>query len=176
MFTEEAIAAKGEIRTPPFLPEIYGAKHGDPAIQTMGNVNLIEGRLVVWPNTFQTHILPFSLDDRFQPGHCRVLTLHLIDPNRRIMSTAAVPCQRRDWWANEIRTSVPELWRLPREVFSSILEAVGDYPISMEEGLRLRNEFRAERQAFRERHTRAMEEYDSWDFYGEPGAREGEQE
>jgi len=161
---------------PPFLPEIYGAKHGDPAIQIMGHATLKEGRVVAWPNIFQTRILPFSLEDRSKPGHCRLLTLHLIDPNRRIMSTAMVPCQRRDWWANHIRTSVPIFWRLPSEIFNLIVEMVDDYPISMEEGLRMRREFEAEREAFRERHTQAMEEYDEWDFYGEPGAGDGDDE
>jgi len=88
------------------------------------------------------------------------------------MSTAMVPCQRRDWWANHIRTSVPIFWRLPSEIFNLIVEMVDDYPISMEEGLRMRREFKAEREAFRERHTQAMEEYDEWDFYGEPGVRD----
>lgn len=50
-----------------------------------------------------------------------------------------------------------------------IIDKVDDYPISMEEGLRMRDEFRAERENFRKCHTKAMEEYDQWDFYGEPG-------
>lgn len=33
----------------------------------------------------------------------------------------------------------------------------------------MREEFRSERREFQERHTRAMEEYEEWDFYGEPG-------
>ncbi len=53
---------------------------------------------------------------------------------------------------------------------------VDDYPISMEEGLRMRRKFEAEREAFRERHTQAMEEYDEWNFYGEPGVRDGDDE
>ena len=165
------MAAKGAIFSPPFLPEIYGAKHGDPAIQTMGYVTLREGRVVVWPNTFQTRLLPFTLDDRSKPGHCRMLTLHLVDPNRPILSTSMVPCQRRDWWAEAVRTSVPAFWRLPKEIFDMVVDRVEGYPISLDEGRRMRDDFSAERQAFRERHTQAMEEYDEWDFYGEPGAQ-----
>ena len=85
------------------------------------------------------------------------------------MSTSLVPCQRRDWWASAIRRSVPSFWRLPHEIFANIIENVDDYPISMEEGLRMREEFHSEREEFRERHTRAMEEFEDWDFYGEPG-------
>lgn len=166
------MAARGAVLTPPYLPEIYGVKHGDPAIQTMGHIVFREGRVVAWPNTFQTRLLPFSLDDRSKPGHCRILTLHLVDPNRRIMSTGMVPCQRRDWWASSIRTSIPVLWRLPEEIFNIIVNKVDQYPISMEEGLRMQDNFQVERRGFRERHTQAMEEYDEWDFYGEPGVGE----
>lgn len=163
------MAAKGAVLTPPFLPEIYGVKHGDPAVQTLGSVSLREGRVVVWPNTFQTRLLPFSLADRSKPGHCRILTLHLVDPNRRIMSTSMVPCQRRDWWASAVRMSVPSFLKLPSEIFDHIVENVEDYPISMEEGLKTRDEFKSERREFQKRHTDAMEEYEEWDFYGEPG-------
>ncbi|KAL8953680.1 MAG: hypothetical protein Q9222_000464 [Ikaeria aurantiellina] len=176
IFTEEATAAKGSVFTPPFLPEIYGAKHGDPAIQTLGNVTLREGRVITWPNTFQTRLLPFSLDDQSKPGHCRILTLHLIEPNRRIMSTRMVPCQRADWWAQSIRSSVPVFSRLPTEVFNKIMKSVDQYPISMEESLRMRDDFRSERERFRDQHTRAMEDYEQWDFYGEPGVGQGEDE
>ncbi|KAI4101987.1 MAG: hypothetical protein L6R37_004652 [Teloschistes peruensis] len=53
IFQDEAIAAKGEMRTSPSLPEIYGAKHGEPIIQRLGDVALRENRVVVWLNVFQ---------------------------------------------------------------------------------------------------------------------------
>ena len=64
-----------------------------------------------------------------------MLTLHLIDPNRGIMSTSMVPCQRRDWWADEVRKSWPALYRLPTELYHHIIDMMGDdsYPISVEE-------------------------------------------
>ncbi|KAI4130906.1 MAG: hypothetical protein LQ338_001503 [Usnochroma carphineum] len=176
IFPEEAIAAKGSITTPPFLPQIYGAKHGDPIIQKLGDVVLRENRVVVWPNVFQTKLNPFELDDKGKDGHLRVLTLHLIDPNRRIMSTAMVPCQRRDWWAEAVGRSYPRLYRLPTEVFDTIISMVDDesYPISVEEGERIRKDFKDERDTFRRKHTEAMEGYEEWDFYGEPGFRDGD--
>ena len=67
----------------------------DPPNQKIGGVNLWEGRVVVFPNTFQTKMNPFSIADPSRPCHLRILTLHLVDPNRRAMSTAMVPCQRR---------------------------------------------------------------------------------
>ncbi|KAL8799657.1 MAG: hypothetical protein Q9182_005727 [Xanthomendoza sp. 2 TL-2023] len=176
IFPEEAIAAKGEIRTPPFLPQIYGAKHGDPIIQTLGSVSLKENRVVVWPNVFQMKIDPFGIHDKRKEGYLRILTLHLIDPNRRCMSTAMVPCQRRDWWAEAVRKSCPVLYRLPMEIFKHIIDSIDEeaYPISTAEGERIRANFVREREEFRKKHTEAMEGYEEWDFYGEPGFRDGE--
>ncbi|KAL8917003.1 MAG: hypothetical protein Q9208_008221 [Pyrenodesmia sp. 3 TL-2023] len=175
VFPEEAIAAKGEITTPPFLPEIYGAKHGDPVIQNFGHVALRENRVVVWPNVFQTKLDPVVLEDQSKDGYLRILTLHLIDPNRRIMSTSMVPCQRRDWWADAVRKSCPHLYRLPKEVFDNVVKMIDEesYPISTEEGRRTRDDFMRERETYREKHTEAMEGYDEWDFYGEPGVGDG---
>lgn len=175
IFPEEAIAAKGSIHNPPFLPQIYGARDGDPIIQTLGTVIMRENRVVAWPNVFQTRLNAFKLDDASRPGHYKMLTVHLIDPNRRIMSTSMVPCQRRDWWAEAVRKSCAVLWRLPCELFSAILENVdeGAYPISVEEGERMRAELKEEREQFRRKHTEAMEGYEEWDFYGEPGVGDG---
>ncbi|KAL8635549.1 MAG: hypothetical protein Q9228_006969 [Teloschistes exilis] len=161
IFPEEAIAAKGEIRSPPFLPEIYGAKHGEPIIQRLGDVALRENRVVVWPNVFPTKVDPFELEEKSKEGRLSMLTLHLIDHNRRIMSTAMVPCQRRDWWAEAVR---------------HIIDSMGEdaYPMSMLEGKRIRRQFLKERKEFRMKHTEAMEGYEEWDFYGEPGVHDDE--
>lgn len=75
-----------------------------------------------------------------------------------------VPCQRRDWWVGEVRVGCAALWRLPREVFDRIVEFVDGYPLAVEEGEKMRREFREERERFREGHTRAMEEYLRWDL------------
>ena len=163
---EEAGLAKGYIDGPPFAPEIYGAEDGDPGIQHIGDVNLKESRVVVFPNTFQSKMNRFSLDDASKPGHLRLLTLYLLDPNRRIMSTAMVPCQRRDWWSQEVRRQSPSLWRLPVEVWDKIVDSVEDWPLSMEEGDRLRKEFVDEREKFQRQHTKSMENYLGWDLGG----------
>lgn len=49
---EEALILKDYIQGPPWAPEIYGARHGDPAIEHMGDINLREGPLVTYPNIF----------------------------------------------------------------------------------------------------------------------------
>lgn len=174
--SEEAIAAKGEVTKPPFLPEIYGAKHGDPVLQTVGQVSLRESRLVMLPNVFQTRLQSFGLENPSKPGRCRILLLHLIDPNRRMLSTSNVPCQRRDWWAKSVRTTCARFRTLPEEIFRHIIEQVEDFPISTEEGERIRKNFKEERGAFRERHTKAMEGFEEWDFSGEPGVDDEDEE
>lgn len=161
---EEASLAKGYIQQPPFAPEIYGAKSGDPVIQHMGDIELREGRVVTYPNIFQTRLLPFELKDPGQRGHLKLLTMHLIDPNRRMMSTAMVPCQQKDWWADEIRRQNAPIYRLPAEVWGKIVDAVEGYPIGMDEAESISREFKEERAEFQKKHTKAMEEYLEWDL------------
>ena len=163
---EEAGLAKGYINGPPFAPEIYGAEDGDPVIQHIGDVNLKDGRVVVFPNTFQSKMSPFGLEDRTKPGHLRLLTIHLIDPNRRVMSTAMVPCQRRDWWAQEVRRQCPSFWRLPVEIWDKIVDSVEGWPLSTKEGEEIRKEFVEERDEFQRQHTKSMEDYLGWDLGG----------
>ena len=61
-------------------------------------------------------------------------------------------------------------------MFDAIVDKVDEdaYPISREEGERMREEFRDERDQFREKHTEAMERYEEWDFWGEPGVGDGD--
>ena len=161
---EEASLAKGYIQEPPFAPEIYGAESGDPVIQHMGDIELREGRVVTYPNIFQTRLLPFELKDPSRPGGIKLLTMHLIDPNRRMMSTAMVPPQRKDWWADEIRRQNARIYRLPTEVWERIVDMVEGYPIGMDEAENIRQEFMKERAEFQKKHTKAMEDYLEWDL------------
>ena len=75
-----------------------------------------------------------------------------------------VPCQRRDWWANEVRASCARFGRLPREVFDRIVEMVEGWPIGMAEGEAIRREFTEESEGYQERHTAAMKVLSEWDF------------
>ena len=161
---EEASLAKGYIQEPPFAPEIYGAESGDPVIQHMGDIQLREGRVVTYPNIFQTRLLPFDLKDPSKPGHIKLLTMHLIDPNRRAMSTAMVPPQQKDWWADEVRRQNARFYRLPIEVWERIVGMVEGFPIAMDEAENIRREFMEERAEVQKKHTKAMEEYLEWDL------------
>lgn len=164
VWTEEADLAWGYITEPPFAPEIYGAKTGDPAVQHIGDVDLREGRLITFPNIWQTRLLPFELVDKKRPGRVKILTLHLIDPSRRIISTSRVPPQRRDWWADEVRLRNAVLWRLPNEIWMKIVNEVGGLPLSPDQAEQMRNEFLEERAEFHIKQTKAMMDYSEWDL------------
>ena len=164
---EEAMLAKDYIQAPPWATDLYGARSGDPVIQHMGDIKLTENRMITYPNTFQTRLLPFELNNKDQPGHVKLVVLHLVDPNRRMMSTAMVPTQRQDWWAQEVRQgNNTRFSQLPVKVWARILEMVKeeDYPIGMEEGIQLRQEFRGENARATEKHSKAMMDYLEWDL------------
>ena len=65
--------------------------------QDLGAVACKEGRLLTFPNTVQHCVSPFSLVDPSKPGHRKILALFLVDPHRRIISSANVPPQQEDW-------------------------------------------------------------------------------
>jgi hypothetical protein len=81
---------------------IFGIESGwaDQAdgIQELGSVATREGRLLAFPNTLHHRVEPFELDDKSKPGHRRFLVLWLIDPHFRVLSTANVPPQQKEWW------------------------------------------------------------------------------
>lgn len=90
---------------------------------------------------------PFKLEDPSKPGHRKLLALFLIDPHCRIISTANVPPQQKDWWSPKIRDS-ERLTTLPNEIVDHIMEDVEEFPISLEEAKKLRLKLIAERKAY----------------------------
>lgn len=46
-------------------------------------------------------VSPFRLEDPTKPGHRRFIALWLIDPHVRVVSTANVPPQQKDWWIEQ---------------------------------------------------------------------------
>ncbi|AEO69667.1 uncharacterized protein THITE_2091161 [Thermothielavioides terrestris NRRL 8126] len=94
------------------------------AVQPYGSIETREGRLLAFPNVFQQRLSSFSLRDRTKPGHHRVITLWLVDPHQRIISTANVPPQRFDWWAEAIFGSGPSatLGDMAPDLFQLLLE------------------------------------------------------
>lgn len=109
-----------------YLERIYGTGFGNggECLQNYGSVETREGRLLAFPNVFQHRVSPFSLADPTKPGHRRFIALWLIDPHLRIISTANVPPQRLDWWAEATfgDGDKPKRGSVPPEVFQMLQE------------------------------------------------------
>lgn len=66
---------------------------------------------------------PFRLVNPNQPGHRRFITLWLVDPTQRIISTANVPPQQRSWWAESVlrdKTKAQTLSKRPSDLLVSL--------------------------------------------------------
>lgn len=125
-----------------------GGFGGEPITQNLGGVTCREGRLLTFPNTLQHCVSPFSLADPSRPGHRKILAFFLIDPSRRIISTANVPPQREDWcneWADAMQKSLGQ--RLPGELQNMIMKDVDFAPMTMDEAKEYRLELMEERGA-----------------------------
>ncbi|KAF4990267.1 hypothetical protein FGRMN_8575 [Fusarium graminum] len=89
-----------------YLEDVYGtllrpyAGIAESCIQSYGDVETKERRLLAFPNVLSQHrVSAFRLQDPTKPGHRRFIALWLVDPHRRIISTANVPPQQKHWWA-----------------------------------------------------------------------------
>ncbi|KAJ8324245.1 hypothetical protein O5D80_007439 [Batrachochytrium dendrobatidis] len=80
--------------------------------QYIGSLEVPNGRCVVYPNRYQHKEQSFELADPTQPGHCKILTFFVVNPSRRIVSTAHVAPQQPQWCNSSLdKTPIPpELW------------------------------------------------------------------
>ena len=124
-----------------------GVRNGNEAIQELGQVLTREGRLLVFPNCLQHQVQPFRLKDRSRPGYRKILAMFLVDPHRPILSSAHVPSQRRDWWADEVRGG-GGLSALPTEIFDLTMDMIDNFPISWEQAVEIRARLMEERRGF----------------------------
>ena len=98
--------------------------------------------------------------DPSRPGHHKTLALFLVDPFLRVIDTANVPLQQKDWWAGVIREK-RKLGELPMELMQLVVDDVADFSISLEEAKKVREELMEERRAFVEN---VNAEYESKEF------------
>jgi hypothetical protein len=126
---------------------VFGCERGMPAMQDIGDVVTQQGRLLTFPNIVQHRVGPFQLVDKSKPGHRKILALLLVDPHTRIISSANVPCQRKDWWAHELHAQ-GALASLPNELLNEVVDNVRDFPMSLDEAHKLKLELIEERRAF----------------------------
>jgi hypothetical protein len=91
-----------------WLEAIYGTSldsGNSPCLQNYGNVQTRQGRLLAFPNIFQHRVSPFELVDPTKPGHRRFITLWLVDPTKRIISTANIPPQQMTLYVDALVSS-----------------------------------------------------------------------
>ena len=161
-FRQQSTASVFEIKYPQdyhdWLPAVFGCEDGGPGLQFVGSVDTREGRLLTFPNILQHQVQPFSLVDPTKPGHRKILALFLVDPHLKVLSTANVPCQQRDWWREHIEELGTGLDRLPPELWDEVFDGVrDDFPISLEEAKDLRLKLMDERKAFVISHDEAFQ-------------------
>jgi len=83
--------------------------------------------------------------------------MFLVDPHIRILSTANVPPQRLDWWAEEVRKIQP-FSGLPVELFDRIMEGVEEFPVSWGRACEVREALMAERGRAGDEYNEMLEE------------------
>ncbi|KAJ3545198.1 hypothetical protein NMY22_g2531 [Coprinellus aureogranulatus] len=148
--------------TTDWIEEVFGLEHEGSPIQTLGSVETREGRLITFPNLMLHQVQPFKLADPTKPGHRKILALFLVDPSISIISTADVPPQRRDWWAEEVVSACGKdgsaNWfnRLPTELKNQVFEAVDFFPISRRSAEQYRMILMSERENFVLGHQRYL--------------------
>lgn len=144
-----------------WLTEIYGCAQDGPAVQEVGSILCKEDRLVTFPNILQHQVQPFKLEDPKKPGHRKILALFLVDPKIKIISTANVPPQQREWWSelveNVFSSSEVGLSKLSNELKDKVFEEVEDFPIGMDEAKEIRLKLMDERKGFVLNHGAAFE-------------------
>ena len=113
--------------------------------------------MLTFPNVSQHRLYPFKLADPSKPGHRKVLALFLVNPNFRIVSTAKVPPQRKDWWSDKL-CEMGVFNRLSREVYDMIIDRVDDFPIGIEQAKELRLEHMEETKYFFMQQTELRED------------------
>jgi hypothetical protein len=123
---------------------MFGVENEGSAVQPLGKISTRPGRWIAFPNVMQHRVGQFGLADPTKPGHRKILAMFLVDPHIKILSTANVPPQRVDWWADEVRKISP-FASLPVELFDRIIDVVDDFPIAWDEALRVREALMGER-------------------------------
>jgi hypothetical protein len=83
----------------------------------------------------------------------------LVDPNIRIISTANIPCQQRNWWSDHIQREKGAISDLPAELQDHVFRQVEDFPLSLQEAKELRLELMEERKDFVVRHDEEFNQH-----------------
>ncbi|KAJ2504148.1 hypothetical protein IWW47_002661 [Coemansia sp. RSA 2052] len=106
--------------------------------QELGNVEIWDGRCLVFPNVYQHKMPKLARAIKSRPGHCKMLMFYFVDPSARIPSTEIVPPQQKDWWIEDVLLSEP-FRSMPHLIIDGIMGKI-EYPISLKEAKEIRQE------------------------------------
>jgi hypothetical protein len=123
----------------------YDVKPGTQLSEHLGSVETLSGRCIVFPNLFQHQVQPFELLDKSKPGVRKILVFFLVDPQAPIYSTANIPPQQQEWYADALRNHVPVFHRMPKDVVNTIVSNVHGCPMSLDEAKAHREKLMVER-------------------------------
>ncbi|KAL7932126.1 hypothetical protein V8C35DRAFT_329123 [Trichoderma chlorosporum] len=128
------------------MERAFGVSSRTAMFQDIGRVRVRPGGSIFYPSSHQHRDGPFSLVDRSRPGHCKFLTLHLVDPAITIISTANVPPQQKHWWTkSKVHHQGMEIAeKLPPELCKMVHSYV-DMPIDHDEAEEIRQKFLEDR-------------------------------
>mmetsp|Transcript_29763 Transcript_29763/g.48061 ORF Transcript_29763/g.48061 Transcript_29763/m.48061 type:complete len:538 (-) Transcript_29763:610-2223(-) len=151
--TESRLAFRQAVREPDYeqsddhgVRTVYGLENEGPLCQEVGDVLIRQNLLLCFPNVLQHKVCPFELVDKTRSGWRKILVYWLVDPTKRIVSTATVPPQQKAWFAEEL-LRIDAFPSLPREIVYRIVD-VADWPMSLEAAKRHREALMQERKHF----------------------------
>nr|KAJ3419474.1 hypothetical protein HK105_006906 [Polyrhizophydium stewartii] len=95
--------------------DVYGIENQETERnEELGALEAKLGRCIVFPNVYQHRVEPFELADPTLPGFRKILVFFLVDPTKRVVSTAHLVPQQQGWHEAGLRATPlpPELWPL----------------------------------------------------------------
>ncbi|KAJ1822246.1 hypothetical protein LPJ56_003108, partial [Coemansia sp. RSA 2599] len=91
--------------------------------QSAGSIDIEGGRIICYPNVYRIYDTT---------GRPKRLTMYFVDPSIRVVSTAIVPPQQKDWWTKAVSSVPSRLSMLPMEIQNMVFKNV-DSPMSFEQ-------------------------------------------
>ncbi|WZH43236.1 uncharacterized protein QYS62_004238 [Fusarium acuminatum] len=159
LLTDELQYDQGDFSS---IEDVFALQSFGDTIQDIGSVLTRQDRMLFFPNVYQHHVSPFELVDKSRPGHRKILALFLVDPLLPVISTANVPPQQRHWFAEEVLQDNTRLGKLPPELANMVVDNL-DFPISLEDAKKIREELMEERSAHQKDTDRNIRSHE-WNF------------
>jgi len=135
-----------------YSPSIaWGLSRDGQLCQQLGSVHTKAGRAVCFPNIFQHQVQPFELKDNTRKGVRKILVFFLVDPNIRIVSSATVPPQQRQWHREYQSQVVSSAVESSSGLIRDVAAIVADYAFEADGTIDHKSALRHRRKLMKER-------------------------